>query len=142
MQITVTRQPSVNGITFGTLTTDKGFSCVTLEPQIREVVGEDVSVWKVQNETAIPAGTYPVGIRLSPRFGQNMPHIEPVPGFEDVMIHWGNYVANTEGCLLVGLSIYNSEMITNSKATWAPLNEAIVNAINNGETVTIEYINP
>jgi len=51
---------------------------------------------------AIPAGTYDLDIRFSPHFNRLMPHVENVPGFTDIMIHWGNIPANTEGCLLVG----------------------------------------
>lgn len=50
----------------------------------------------------IPAGTYPVGLYPSPHFGRLMPIVESVPGRSDILIHWGNYPQNSEGCILVG----------------------------------------
>lgn len=69
--------------------------CYTLEPPYKT----DGS-----KPRAIPAGTYPLTIRLSARFKRLMPHVENVPGFTEVEIHWGNYPKDTEACTLVGSS--------------------------------------
>lgn len=51
---------------------------------------------------AIPEGTYKVGLYPSPHFGRLMPILENVPGRADILIHWGSYPENSEGCILVG----------------------------------------
>lgn len=89
---------------------------------------------KIKHETAIPAGRYPLALYDSPRFAreyytkddvniiprkewekltkatQALYHrhaviwVKNVPGFEYILIHWGNTSADTDGCLLVGSS--------------------------------------
>ncbi len=51
---------------------------------------------------AIPYGSYPVTMRYSEKFKCSKPHIENVPGFENILIHQGNSIEDSEGCVLVG----------------------------------------
>ncbi len=88
--------------TIGRLTLDGRFLCYTLEDKVREVIGEPVSSWKVQNQTAIPKGVYPVIITMSARFKTRLPLLMDVPGFSGIRIHTGNSSKDTEGCILVG----------------------------------------
>lgn len=76
--------------------------CYTLEDKVREVEGQPVSQWKVQNETAIPRGTYKVSITFSNRFQTRLPLLDNVDGYQGVRIHSGNSSKDTEGCILVG----------------------------------------
>jgi len=78
--------------------------CYTLEDKYREVDGQDVQVWKVQDKTAIPKGVYDVRITFSNRFQSRLPLLLNVPGFTGIRIHSGNSSKNTEGCLLVGMT--------------------------------------
>lgn len=75
----------------------------------------------------IPPGTYDLTIRWSPRFNRLMPHVENVPGFDGILIHWGNYPKDTEGCLLVGMT-KSLDFVGNSRAAfdqlWAKLQES------------------
>ncbi len=80
------------------------FICYTLEDKVRQVENQPVEQWKVQNQTAIPRGTYPVTITLSNRFKVNLPLLGNVPGFTGIRIHSGNSSKDTEGCILVGSS--------------------------------------
>ncbi len=50
----------------------------------------------------IPAGVYEVGLYPSPHFQRLMPILKNVPGRADILIHWGNYPQNSDGCILVG----------------------------------------
>jgi Family of unknown function (DUF5675) len=49
----------------------------------------------------ILATRYPVKLYDSPHFGIPMPWII-VPTRDHILIHWGDYPQNSEGCLLVG----------------------------------------
>lgn len=58
----------------------------------------------------IPIGVYQLTVQYSPRFERPMPHLKTidgkgeVPGYENILIHWGNFVRDTAGCILVGRS--------------------------------------
>jgi len=52
----------------------------------------------------IPAGVYEIKLEHSERFGRVMPFLQNVPGHTAIEIHYGNTVANTRGCLLVGVT--------------------------------------
>ena len=119
MEIRIKRAPaeSGNGWTHGRLSTDEGgFLCWTLEDTDRglrqDMPLEEIKRRKVYGQTAIPAGRYPIQLRVSPRlkdrpyakpYGGKFPVLEDVPGFSGVMIHPGTTVEDTRGCLLVGM---------------------------------------
>lgn len=96
MNLTLVREPSANGRTFGVLFVDGVFECHTLEDVVRAE--------KVAGETAVPAGRYRVVVSWSPRFQRRLPLLENVPGFSGVRIHAGNSSRDTEGCILPGLT--------------------------------------
>lgn len=73
------------------------FSCVTLELP-----------WK-NNErrvSCIPSGRYSVIPRDSVKFGYHF-QILDVPKREYILFHFGNYVTDVEGCILVGENLVN-----------------------------------
>ena len=49
----------------------------------------------------IPAGTYPLQMTWSPRFGKLMPEICDVPEREGIRIHMGTKPEHSTGCVLV-----------------------------------------
>lgn len=78
----------------------------------------------------ITAGTYDLTIRWSNRFQRLMPHVENVPGFDGVLIHWGNYPKDTEACLLVGETtatdfVGNSRKCFDERTEWTPSNRRL-----------------
>jgi hypothetical protein len=91
--ITINRDQFTQQTTGGQLFIDGAFQCFTLEPVTRN---DDVK------PRAIPDGTYQLDIRFSPKHGRDVPHVEGVPGFDEIEIHIGNFPKDTEGCCLVG----------------------------------------
>ena len=147
MKLTVQRQPSANGTTFGDLLIDGVHQCVTLEDQIREIPGQPVEAWKVQDETAIPAGTYALGLVNSPHFGPNTIAILGVPGFKNVRIHSGVNRSSTEGCITVGDRKHpetDPPSISGglSHDVLALLRARVADKIRAGERCSIEILNP
>jgi hypothetical protein len=53
--------------------------------------------------SCIPEGTYKITEHLSPKFG-NCLKINDVPDRTDILIHCGNWIHDTKGCILVGTS--------------------------------------
>ncbi len=108
--------------TVGKLSYEDKFICYTLEDKVREVEGQPVSSWKIQNETAIPRGTYPISITFSNRFQVRLPLLSNVDGYTGIRIHTGNTSKNTEGCILVGSSWDGkSDWIGSSKIAFSSL---------------------
>jgi hypothetical protein len=73
---------------------DGSFQCFTLEDVIR--------TYKIPCKTAIPSGAFEVIINWSNRFNKLMPRVLGVPFYQGVLIHTGNTIEHTEGCILVG----------------------------------------
>lgn len=112
--------------------------CYTLEDQVR------AKGVKVHGETAIPAGTYDITIRYSPRFKRDTAWLhndvddkgvlyvngEGDKDFYYVLIHGGNEPKNTEGCILVA---YN----TDGKRIWGTAEKELTKKIKEYDKVTI-----
>jgi hypothetical protein len=83
--------------------------------------------WKdnKNNISCIPAGDYLCKVRYSEKYGRHL-HVLNVPAREFILFHWGNYYANTNGCILVGERFAKIDKddqldITNSKNTFNKL---------------------
>ena len=125
----------------------KKFLAYTLEDEQRDK--------KVFGETRIPDGDYKLGLRkvggYHARYTKRFPHIHigmlhvlNVPGFEYILIHCGNTDEHTAGCLLVGDSQENNQIITNgfigkSTQAYKRIYPRIAEALECGEEVTITY---
>ncbi|TGE23547.1 DUF5675 family protein [Hymenobacter metallicola] len=131
MHLTLKRTTFTSESTIGQLSIDGQFECYVLEDVVRKP-----STTKVYGKTAIPAGTYPVTITHSNRFGRLMPLLGGVPGFAGIRIHSGNTAADTEGCLLVGTT-QARDFVGNSRTAYARLYMKIKAAIDRGNQVTI-----
>lgn len=132
MELTLIRTSRQEGFTTGVLCQGKEVIGYTLEPQWRDLSQEK----KVRGHTAIPEGTYCVTLSWSPRFRRMMPRLEKVPYFTGILIHSGNKVGDTRGCILVGeRNTYNT--LKNSCATFNRLYTRLETAIKAGEKVTI-----
>ncbi len=138
---------STSGLLFD-VTNGRKFLCYTLEDEYREE--------KIMGETRIPSGTYEVVFRKSggfhnkyvKRYGKmhrGMLHIINVPGFDYILIHTGNTDEHTAGCLLLGDTQTNNQIakdgfVGSSGQAYKRVYPKIADAIENGECVTIEYI--
>jgi len=98
LDIEIRRETYTGRSTTGRLFLNGQFECYTLEDCARP---EGV---KVAGATCIPAGSYALTINHSSRFQRLMPQLLQVRGFESIRIHSGNTDADTEGCILVGLT--------------------------------------
>jgi hypothetical protein len=77
----------------------------------------------------IPAGTYDVVKRTSPKFKDHF-HLTYVRGRKWILIHSGNTHKNTRGCILVGSELQDIDGdtyldVTHSKDTLAKLRELL-----------------
>lgn len=129
MELELFRDASANGCTLGRLSINGVFSVYTLEPPIADA-----------EVIAIPQGTYPVTIGWSAHFERMVPHVNNVPDRTEIEIHFGNYVTNTKGCILVGEQ-KEQTMILNSMAAFNLLFEKLREAAIK-EAISIRVINP
>ena len=139
---------STNGILVELLPDGREFLCYTLEDEQRDK--------KVMAETRIPEGIYDITLRTvgghhakySKRFPdihEGMLWVRNVPNFEYILIHCGNTDEHTAGCLLLGDSQENNQLMENgfigkSTQAYKRVYPKILKALNNGEDVRIEYI--
>jgi hypothetical protein len=100
--------------------------------------------------SAIPPGTYLVKLLPSPKFQQStdpwvktytekIPHVLGIPNRSDILIHWGNEVADTEGCILVGMT-QGTDFIGSSRPAFAALWQKLMAAETAGEAISLQVI--
>lgn len=146
MDILLHRISETPNSTLGILYIDQQFVCWVLEDGFRET--------KIPGVTRIPAGIYPVEPRTEgtfftkyqKQFGHKfVPWLRNVPGFEFILIHIGNFIKDTRGCLLVGrVPVFKSGTWTveQSTVTYQAVYNLIAAAFDKKEkeTVTIEIV--
>lgn len=121
--------------TIGKLYINGAFECWTLEDAFHKE--------KIKHETCIPFGVYDIDLRYSPRFTQKYGHkmlwLKEVPGFEYILIHKGNTIKDTSGCILVGSDIRGDSLIS-SKDAYDKFYPKVASRITAGEKVQIAII--
>ena len=133
MLLEVKRLYKKDTYTIGVLMVDGEKFSDTLEDKVRDLKSEK----KVYGETAIPAGKYKVVMSMSSKFKRVMPYLENVPQFTGIMIHLGNTIKDTLGCILVGENKKKGQLV-NSRKYSDELNKRINEAIERKEQVWIE----
>lgn len=136
MKIELNRFIRGTDFTIGALSIEGEWLCWTGEDRVR-ADGEP----KVYGKTAIPAGSYPVIVNLSPKFKKRMPRLVGVPGFDGILIHKGNDAEDTSGCILVGAQVDSPNRISNCSKVFDTLFQKIDRAYSSGEGVTITITN-
>lgn len=91
--VTLRRNQSTNEGTFGTLEFGGVNLCYTCEPPW---LGNE------QGDSCVPEGVYTCVPHSGPKF-KNVWELEDVPAREAILIHTGNTIRDTHGCILVGL---------------------------------------
>jgi hypothetical protein len=127
MNLLVTRDTFTPFSVGGTLKIEE-HTFYTLEPPRRD-----------EKPCAIPCGTYDVTIRWSEKHKRLVPHVEHVPGFEEIEIHIGNFPKDTLGCLLVGQS-KNTDFVGGSALAFEVVFRILSEAREKGEPITITYV--
>ena len=97
--------------TFGVLKIGKQVFCVTLEPPNFD---------NMRNTSCIPAGQYLCSRIESPNFGETY-EVRHVPNRSHILFHAGNWVRNTEGCILLAQhygKLQGNRAVLNSGATF------------------------
>lgn len=126
IKLLVKREFFAETYTIGKLYVDGVYFCDTLENPVRP---EGV---KIPNETAIPYGTYEVIVNFSPKFKRVLPRLLNVPMFDGILIHRGNSVKDTSGCILVGENKVKG-MVLNS----TPYEEKLVGLLKDKKDIEI-----
>ena len=114
---------------------DYKYFCDTLEDKCRITDG-DCST-KVYGETAIPEGTYKFIMPYLNKYRRKVPLLIDVPCFTGILIHAGNTIFHTEGCILVGKNKEKGKVLE-SKLTVDALTQILNNA--NQQEFEIEII--
>ena len=136
MKLILKRSENIGKACTGDLYIDGVFFCHTLEDEVRGIG------IKVQDKTAIPEGVYKVIVNLSPKFGKMMPRLLEVPLFTGILIHSGNSVIDTCGCILVGDTIQSGEeRITGGSKVFPILVQKLTKAQSAKDDISIEIIN-
>lgn len=118
MELIVRRKYTLQATT-GSLYVDGRFVCYTLEDVAHPKI-------KIPGETCIGEGRYRLSLRTYGShhwkysqkfwFHVGMLQIQDVPKFKDVLIHIGNTIGDTKGCLLVGSSLDGNILKESTKA--------------------------
>lgn len=140
-----------NGYTIGHLYSGDKKICDTLEDTDRglsqELSVEENLKLKLKAITAIPKGTYQISMdTYSYHFGPKpfykdlckgrVPRLLNVKAFDGVLIHVGNTVKDTDGCILVGENTVKGQVV-NSQEVFTRLYTFMKMAYNLGEDITI-----
>lgn len=92
MELVLKRIASLDSGTFGVLMLDGKPWCTTLEDPWNN---------NIEQISCIPAGSYLCAPHDGPRV-KDVWEVTKVPGRTAILIHSGNTIADTEGCILVG----------------------------------------
>lgn len=142
MNILLDRKYLKENYTIGKLHINDVYFCDTLEDKVVDVDKSgkiDNGEVKIYGQTAIPYGKYKVVLSYSPKFGRIMPRILDVPGFNGILIHIGNTIKDTDGCILVGKN-KTVGMVNESTTTFNELFRQMEIAEKTGENITINII--
>ncbi len=132
LELTLHRKWKKDKYSIGNLYVDGKFFCNTLEDKDRNLFQgmseNDIMKRKVYGETAIPYGRYRITLKVqSPKYSKKkqyekcngyLPRLLNVPCWEGVLLHIGNYPADTAGCILVGKNEVKGAVVNSTTYFW------------------------
>jgi hypothetical protein len=140
MKLTLKRRYLGEEYTIGSLFIDDQYFCDTIEDKVRDYNKDgdllDAGETKIWGKTAIPYGTYPVDLTMSPKFKRVLPLVKNVRHFEGIRIHRGNTAGDSAGCILPGENKKKGQVINSTKWEMAIIEKILV-AIHNSEEITL-----
>ena len=142
MKLTLKRTKLDHNYTAGELYIDNVYFSSTLEDPNRDYNKNgifDGGENKVYGNTCIPYGTYEVILSYSPKFKRILPEVLKVDQFTGIRFHRGNYVRDTEGCILVGEKVENG-VLKNSTPFEEKLIAELQKAIDRKENILLEIV--
>lgn len=148
MELLLHRKYKLATYSIGKLYVDSEYFSDTLEDKDRNLYQGMGIEWikqvKVYGETALPFGRYKITLEKSPKYSKKpkfveltgglMPYINNVPGWTGCLIHSGNTIKDTLGCILVGENKVKGKVI-NSFETFKKLWKILVEANERGEEI-------
>lgn len=127
MEINIKRHFEGRNYIIGRLYVNGTYFCDTLEPPTTLETG-----------AGIPKGIYNLESYPSAKFKGIRPLVTPTPGRQGILIHEGNTVADTRGCILVGRNTKVAHVL-NSKVHLNKLLTILKSAWKSGEKVILVY---
>lgn len=109
----------------GNLIVNGSFLCNTLEPSLTRLP-----------YPAIQPGRYQIRMQWSRKFKAPRAFLQDIPARSGIMIHEGNKVSDTLGCILVGDNTFVGQVL-NSRLRLKAINQLINDALKAGEQVFI-----
>ena len=153
MEIVVDRRYRKESYTIGRMLINGQFFCNTLEPPVRDLNENgifDCGETKIEGKSAIPFGRYEVTLDVkSPKYSNftkypwaqlydgYLPRLVDVPHFEGVLIHVGNEVKDTAGCLLCGKNTIKGKVTSSTLTFCSLMDEYFLPAKRRGEKIYI-----
>ena len=116
--------------TYGEISIDGEYVCFATEPP-----------WKDNKPcvSCIPAGTYQLARRYSPKFGKSW-HVLDVPGRTHILFHEGNYQRNTLGCIMPATMLSRDSHLSGLSSRLAL--ERFEKLLDPDETHRLEIVDP
>lgn len=112
MEVKILRVEKSEDGTFGVLLINEKVFCLTLERPWAD---------NTPGVSCVPPGKYFCNRTISPKFGDTF-ELMSVPGRSNILFHWGNYIEDTQGCILLGYGFENPPAqrgVFNSRKTFA-----------------------
>ena len=110
---------------------DRGLNMYMKEAEIKRI--------KIQNETAIPVGTYKLAVSVSTKFKRKLIEVLNVPGYSGIRFHKGNTAKDSAGCIIPGENKVKGGVI-NSTHYEELLTSMVESALNNKEETYLTII--